>query len=150
MLMKNREKFAKEILDIACRHSIIAMNLDGKLVPCHELYCDECLFHSNNNGNCNISVQEWAESEYVEKPKISESDRLFLNYLPEKYKWMARDRDGVLHVYDSKVRKNDKYWIGAHSCTIIDMTAFKISFPMVTWEEPWLIEDLKKLEVKGE
>lgn len=35
--MKNREKFAKEILDIACNGSSIAMDFDGNLVPCSGL-----------------------------------------------------------------------------------------------------------------
>lgn len=146
--MKNREKFAKEILDIACSGSTIAMNFDRKLVSCNGFTCDKCLFNSDNYENCDMNIQKWCESEYVEKPKISESDRQFLNYLPEKYKYIARDRNNFLYAYDSKVEKNDKCWIGASFYTTMDIAAFKISFPMVKWEdeEPWLIEDLKKLE----
>ena len=69
--MKNREKFAKEIMDIACSGSGIAMK-GGVLVPCDGLRCTECdfssLVHSMNNSSCNISVEKWCESEYVEPP----------------------------------------------------------------------------------
>ncbi len=62
---------------------------------------------------------------------------------------MARDRDGFLHIYDSKVEKNDKCWTNARYITM-DLSEFKISFLMIRWEdeEPWAIEYLKKLEVK--
>ena len=71
--MKNREKFAKEIMDIACSGSGIAMK-GGVLVPCDglrcTLRCTECdfssLIPSTNNRSCDISVKEWCESEYVE------------------------------------------------------------------------------------
>ena len=69
--MKNREKFAKEIMDIACSGSGIAMK-GGVLVPCDGLRCTECdfssLIHSMDNKSCDISVKEWCESEYVEPP----------------------------------------------------------------------------------
>ena len=38
IFMKNREKFAKEIMDIACSGSGIAMK-GGVLVPCDGLRC---------------------------------------------------------------------------------------------------------------
>ena len=69
--MKNREKFAKEIMDIACSGSGIAMK-GGVLVPCDGLRCIECdfssLVRSMNNSSCSVSVEKWCESEYVEPP----------------------------------------------------------------------------------
>lgn len=152
--MKNREKFAKEIIDVACKCGKIAVTKDNKVVDCNDIACEECLFNTDDfGGDCSDnSLERWAESEYVDKPKISESDRQFLNYLPDNYKYIVRSRAGFLYAYDSKVEKNDKCWIGASYDRRMDMTAFKISFPMIKWEdeEPWLIEDLKKLEVKHE
>lgn len=95
----------------------------------------------------------WAENnheEYIEKPKISRSDRTFLDYIPDYYKYMARDEDGRLFVYKERPQKGSKTWLyypewfGIHKA--------KVKFPMVKWEnkEPWLIEDLKKLEVVDE
>lgn len=43
--MKKREKFAKEILDIACNGGVIAVTKDNKVVCCRDMNCEQCLFH---------------------------------------------------------------------------------------------------------
>lgn len=95
----------------------------------------------------------WAEKnheEYIEKPKISRSDRTFLDYVPENYKYMARDEDGMLFAYKERPRKRSEIWICGSE--LFEIYKAKVKFPMVKWEnkEPWLIEDLKKLEVVDE
>lgn len=60
--MTNREKYAKEILDIACNRSLIAL-VNGKLVSCNRTPCSECDFQGLN---CKEEAKEWANSEYVE------------------------------------------------------------------------------------
>ena len=95
----------------------------------------------------------WAENnheEYIEKPKISRSDRTFLDYVPENYKYMARDEDGMLFAYKERPRKRSEIWICGSE--LFEIYKAKVRFPMVKWEnkEPWLIEDLKKLEVVDE
>lgn len=55
--MLNKERYAKEIFDIACSgHSIAVEN--GKVFPCNETSCRNCI------GCSDISV--WCNSEYVE------------------------------------------------------------------------------------
>ncbi len=61
--MKNKEKFAKEIIEIAATGSSIAMR-DGVLRECRGLPCSQCDFCSDRE--CDEKVKEWAESEYVE------------------------------------------------------------------------------------
>lgn len=63
--MKNREKYADEIIDIAVR-SKLALK-DGKPVPCTEMRCSECGFLSANY-SCWHNVREWLDSEYVAPP----------------------------------------------------------------------------------
>lgn len=92
----------------------------------------------------------WAENnheEYIEKPKISRSDRTFLDYVPDDYKYMARDEDGMLFAYKERPRKRSEIWICGSE--LFKIYKAKVKFPMVKWEnkEPWIIEDLKKLEV---
>lgn len=56
----------------------------------------------------------WAENnheEYIEKPKISRSDRTFLDYIPDDYKYMTRDEDGMLFAYKERPRKRSEIWI---------------------------------------
>lgn len=61
--MKNKEKFAKEIIEIAVTGSSVAMR-NGVLQECRGLPCSQCDFFSNRT--CDEKVKEWAESEYVE------------------------------------------------------------------------------------
>lgn len=62
--MLNREKFAKEILDIVCNGDGFGL-CDGKPVACGSIACPKCEF---NTVSCNECVREWANSEYVEPP----------------------------------------------------------------------------------
>lgn len=62
--MLNREKFAKEILDIACNGDGFGL-CDGKLVACGNIVCTKCEFNSVSH-SCNERTREWANSEYVE------------------------------------------------------------------------------------
>lgn len=66
--MTNREKFAEQILDIACGGSKIAVNKATlELTPCYKLACKNCLF-SFSNVDCRGARKKWANSEYVEPP----------------------------------------------------------------------------------
>ena len=62
--MKNKEKFAKEIIGITCSGDILAMS-DGVLRGCNGLRCKECNFYNGNLG-CGKNRIKWAESEYIE------------------------------------------------------------------------------------
>ena len=149
--MKNKEKFAKEILDIACNGDSIAMIKEsGHIVSCYSVVnCDECLFCDDN---CKGKVREWAESEYIEKPVISKKDKAFLEYVKEEYKCIARDKNGELLLYRLTPYKEEGVlnWMG-RNCSCLRLK-YNVDFPMVKWEdsEPWLIEDLKQLEVVEE
>ena len=61
--MKNKEKFAKEIIEIAATGTSIAM-CNGVLRECRGLYCSQCDFYSDRE--CDEKIKEWAESEYIE------------------------------------------------------------------------------------
>ena len=66
--MKNREKFEKEIMDIACSgHSIAFDKEANKLTACNKINCSECVFCSiGSTTNCLDKIKEWCESEYKE------------------------------------------------------------------------------------
>lgn len=62
--MKNKEKYAKEILEIACNGDCIAFNkTTNKVVPCNRLSCSDCFF---DEIGCRKAVKKWSESEYIE------------------------------------------------------------------------------------
>ena len=147
--MKNKEKYAKEIMDIACGgESIAVIKKSGHIVPCDNTECNLCLFRDSD---CKKKIIEWAESEYIKKPVISKRDRVFLEYIKNSAKWMTRDCDGKLWLWETIPKKSviQEVWTCAAGN---GLNVFNIDFPMVKWEddEPWLIEDLKKLEVVEE
>lgn len=147
--MTNREKFAKEILDIACNGDSIAMIESGHIVSCSRINCNNCLFC---DVNCKEKVREWAESEYIEKSVISKKDMMFLDIIKEDCKYIARDENNELYVYNGKPIKLHDNWSG-NACDLFCINSvLDVDFQMVKWldEEPWLIEDLKKLEVVDE
>ena len=63
--MKNREKYADEIIDIAVS-SKLALK-DGKPIPCVSMRCSECGFFSPDH-SCRYNACEWLDSEYVAPP----------------------------------------------------------------------------------
>lgn len=149
--MKNKERFAKDILEIACSGDSIAVTKEGeRVVRCGNIACSECLFVPLN---CAKNTREWAESEYIEKPKISKRDRTFLEYLREEYKFIARNENGELFLHKTQPIRNELYdnWV-SDDCLNLYVCFNNVDFPIVKWEddEPWLIEDLKKLEVVDE
>lgn len=62
--MKNKEKFAKEIVEIACSGSKLAL-YNGEIRACKSLMCSECEF-CNRGVPCDSKCKAWAESECVE------------------------------------------------------------------------------------
>ena len=68
--MTNKEKYGKEILDIACTGDNVAMRKsDNVIVGCKKLKCSDCAFTTHEKGYCcNDAIEKWANSEYVEPP----------------------------------------------------------------------------------
>ena len=99
--MKNKEKYTKEIVELACNDESIAVNKhSGMVFPCNNIPCSNCLF--DNDYYCEEKRKKWAESEYIGKPVISKRDREFLEYLNGKIKYITRDGAGELYAYSAK------------------------------------------------
>lgn len=151
--MKNKEKYAKEIIEIACRGDDFAFDKNSHMVAsCGCVNCSDCLFYKSG---CVEERTKWSESEYVEKSVISRKERAFLECLDKQYKYISRDKSGELYIYTTKPCKQIDCWNSSVACEVKGqepLRMFNVDFPIVKWsdEEPWLIEDLKKLEVVEE
>lgn len=144
--MKNKEKNASKIVDIACKGNKFGVDeKTDEVVDCLCTPCQTCLFFRMND--CDKARRQWAESEYIEKPVISKRDAMFLEYLKEENKYIARDKNGNLFTYKLEPHKSFNAW-GSSDYFALALR-YNIGFPMIQWgdTEPWLIEDLKKLEV---
>ena len=159
--MKNREKFAKEIVDIACSGRSIAVTKDNEVVCRDNINCESCMLdslidHIGRSQACSDRLREWSESEYVEKPTITSREKKFLDLLLTKWKYIARDENKNLYVFDSLPITGYDCWcienISMCEYYYISKKTFGDMFDFIKWEneKPWSIEDLKKLEVKDE
>lgn len=62
--MLNKEKYSKEIVDVALKDETFAL-MDGKICACSDVQgCTSCAFYDRDD--CIISKQEWANREYVD------------------------------------------------------------------------------------
>ncbi len=157
--MTNREFYKEQILDIVCDGDSFAFNeCKNEIMTCRGRHCKYCKFAREYplRESCKECLREWCDQEYVEKPKLTENDKKFLDILSSDYEYIARDKDGKLYIYcGEKPTKNIQLniWKGKSLSFRIYLSVFKITLTMVKWEdkEPWLIEDLRSLEVeKGE
>ena len=95
--MLNREKYAKQILDIACSGDSVGINKQN-MTPtgCWSLSCLNCYFYDfkeKSYESCTDMRKDWWDSEYVE-PSIDWSkvpvDTPILVRDGENYEWMPR------------------------------------------------------------
>ncbi len=147
--MLNKEKYASKIIEIAIEGSNIGM-VNGKITPCDDIGCNECDWYVLD---CKAMFKEWANSEYVERPKITPKEKQFLELA--KTGWITRDYDSSLWWFSNKPIKNDddnKCWV--YDCgaflRLSTLSIFGVNFEFITWsdKEPWSVEDLLRLEVE--
>ena len=84
--------------------------------------------------------------ERKEKPKPTYDEKIILRNLPKKYKYIARDKNGLIFLYAKKPSKCECSWGG---CKYM-LLPLEHLFRFIKWEdeEPYLIEDLLKGEEK--
>lgn len=78
--------------------------------------------------------------------KLTEDEKVILRNLPEKYKYIARDKiNDDLYLFESKPFKQENIWFGQNSF-VKKIDIYNHLFQFIKWEdkEPYLIEDLLK------
>ena len=78
--------------------------------------------------------------ERKEKPKPTYDEKIILRNLPKKYKYIARDKNGLIFLFSKKPSKCDYSWIGYNDIAF----PYYHLFQFIKWEdeEPYSIEDL--------
>lgn len=139
--MTNREKYAEQILDIACSGTRIAVKKNVmEPVPCSDISCKYCYLRLKKGSRCDDACKEWCESEYVE-PQIDWSkvpvDTPIQVRNSEKNSWNNR--------YFAKYENNRVYaWIfGANS-----WSSFNSYSNTNAWNYAKLAEDGDKNEME--
>lgn len=83
------------------------------------------------------------------KPLLTEDERVILENLPKKYKYIARDCFGTLlgelYVYEDKPKKEGDKWIrGRIGSSFNNLSLFQRLFKFIKWEDeqPYKIQEL--------
>ena len=132
-----------------------AFSLDGKLT-CHDVSkaFDENYENIDPSGEYDI-IRIYSDYtlttviwERDDEPKITEDERAILRNLPKKWKYIARDEDSSLWLFDDykpyKAKTSPK-WLGNIG---EPLNLFRHLFQFIKWEdeEPYLISDLLEEE----
>ena len=110
--MKNKEKYAKEIIEEAVESGLLAIDKRvNKVKACYYVDCENCLFYRANKetDTCTGALSKWANSEYKEKKEFSEADKALVRGV-DKLNWFARDKNGVVYGYVDKPLKKGSVW----------------------------------------
>lgn len=146
MKVTNMEHFRSQIEAVG--HDFALTN--GKVEKCNR--CAKCEFETKLDEvweSCTIKRVRWLMSEYKEKPVLTEREKHFVEFAQEG--WLARDKDGRLDWYKQEPRKSREFWFPSSDEYIKagDICGNAL-FLFITWEdeEPWSVEELRKLKVK--
>lgn len=83
--MLNKEKYAKEIAEIAVNNETIALK-DNKPISCRKITCNDCGKHVPGYDVCSMKkLTEWANSKY-KKPILDEAEKKYLKAVIKPFK----------------------------------------------------------------
>lgn len=137
----NMENYRGEIEETGYRFGIV----DGKIVNCWEVSCNSCAF---GKPDCVRKKIEWLMSEYKPEPVLTAREKHFVEFAQKG--WLARTEDERLIWHQDKPFKSNIMWFchANHFC----LNGFADMFPFITWgdEEPWAVEELRKLKCENE
>ena len=154
--MNNLEYYKNEIFEILDDNTcVLGLTKNNKLfdASCGELGCEDCIWNSVN-GLCAGKKIEWLLAEHKEQPTITSNEKKLLELIEHGY--ITRDKDGEIFFTNKEPIKGSDNWFFTgfdFKEKYIDLSVFKnVNFDFIKWEdeEPWVIEDLLKLEVRDE
>ena len=114
--------------------------------PCRLHNTSRTTTHCRGNEckKCKQKLIEWLLEEHKEPIKLTKAEKVILENIDNKFKYIARDLDNLLFIYNKKPKKGSIQWVGYNGSH--DFCVFKHLFNFVKWkdEEPYLIEDILK------
>lgn len=126
--MLNKEKYEKEILEIACSGDCLAINKHtNKLCACEHLICTDCKFNSSDN--CSDVCKDWCNSEYrepeVDWSKVPVDTPIYVRFGEDWHpRYFARSvNNGIYHFNDGKTSFTTTY------STLADFDNVKLARP---------------------
>lgn len=146
--MKNKEKYAKEIVELAIEGTPLGFHKDlNKITPCYDIPCQNCLF--NGPRLCIITRREWANAEYIKPKQFTEREKAFVKLFPE-IKYIARDKWGKLFAYKDKPEKYEdrEEWFNCDDPdSFYEIHFWELKFNSIQWEDE---EPTHRSEILGD
>ena len=132
--MKNFEAYEDEIRNVGFYFGVTKNN---EIADCGAIDCNECIFYLSCKPSTKI---KWLYEEYQKpKVKIPFATKVILESLNEKYKWIAKDRDNYVWVYNVKPTKDsiiEKWFNGSEGVMRDFGDVFKDElFDFLSWED---------------
>jgi len=142
--MLNKEKFAKDLIEIAIDGEEFGFSGKEIFVCFDDSFCNGCKF--NKKGSCSEARRQWANSEYKEPKTFTDDEKALIRVL-DKVKYVVRDYKGFILLMTKKPMKNNYEWFGrdAMYCTINLLTS--ATFSAIKWEDD---EPTSREEILGE
>lgn len=138
---KYRDKLLKFIEEKDAGSFTFSKGKEGKFWQCGGRRCSECGM-SKERSNCSLARLKWLLSEYKEPVKLTELEHGILEYLLEKrqYRFVVRERNGIIYAYKSKPKKEADSWESLSLNN--ELGLFNNLFQFIQWEdsEPTLIQ----------
>jgi hypothetical protein len=138
----NMEHYRKDILQVIKDDDdgYIA-KVNGEIVPCREATCPECEF--NERGGCERHAILWLMADYKPEITLTAREKHFVECMEEG--WLARDKKGELMWYAERPYKCGIEWDYIYGGVAGLNDEY---FTFITWEDeqPWGVEDLRKLK----
>lgn len=152
--MLNKEKYAKEILELAIANKSIGV--DKRTMRVTDCNCLECRtdcyvcdrIYPYNQGSCTENFIHWANSEYGREPKeFTEQEKAVIKAL-DKIEWVVKDKHGDVWGTIKRPYKNKSnlWW------EVDDLNTFCLSnvtsceFKLIKWEDT---EPTSRAEILG-
>lgn len=150
--MSNYEFYKDEIIEAFLNNSaceFVATHTNIIKHDCTKASMNEC-------AKCDKTFREWLNAEYKAPVTISKIEFTILNEIDDKWKYIARDSEGDLYLYEDRPDKGVRNWIDHKNNYYHHFYAFNELFKLIKWEyeEPYeiakLIADYEKDNVKEE
>ena len=141
--MTNREWLLNKMQNMSDERFAEILTDNGEYI-CDEIRkpAKECI------NNCTRCVENWLNKEHKEPITLSEAERIILENINKDYKWIARDENNYIYVYENKPTKEESRWKNNGIDLYEDIFVFNHLFQFITWEDeqPYNIEELLKGE----
>lgn len=140
----NMEHYRGEIEAYMQTNTDVPAMVGKEFKDCNHIGCKKCEWGNDECNSCGWQFVKWLMSEYKPEPVLTAREKHFVEFAETG--WLTRTEDEKLMWHQDKPRKSNIMWFC--QTTQFCLCGFDHTFPFITWEdeEPWAVEDLRKLK----